>query len=387
MEQYQNKTRNFFNNFCNMQPGNPYDYNMKMDKETLLNKITASIMIEFHEHPLFSCYTPQRARNFQFWSCNQCGCNYNYNVPSFYCTACDYDFCQKCLMQCKLFTIQMYDYSKREFIDANMSQSQLNTNAHNHKMALIQIENYNQDDNYVIHCKSCKCDISNKAQFYYCSLCNFYICQNCFANPKNFNSAFNPYNPGQNYNPNQFSGNNIRNNGQNFNGFNGNQNNNYNNNGNYNNNNNNFNNNNNNGNQGYNNFPNNNNRKDFTNNSGAGGIDFGQNIFNNQINNSNNSNNNNNYGNNINNNQPFNNINNMQNNDVSNNSINSNKTNTSAIINNLVANNQNKIDNNQINNNIPNNNKDKTHQNEDDQIDTYLSGNQLQFKQNHQNNQ
>ena len=373
MEQYQNKTRNFFNNFCNMQPGNPYDYNMKMDKETLLNKITASIMIEFHEHPLFSCYTPQRARNFQFWSCNQCGCNYNYNVPSFYCTACDYDFCQKCLMQCKLFTIQMYDYSKREFINANMSQSQLNTNAHNHKMALIQIENYNQDDNYVIHCKSCKCDISNKAQFYYCSLCNFYICQNCFANPKNFNSAFNPYNPGQNYNPNQFSGNNIRNNGQNFNGFNGNQNNNYNNNGNYN--------------QGYNNFPNNNNRKDFTNNSGAGGIDFGQNIFNNQINNSNNSNNNNNYGNNINNNQPFNNINNMQNNDVSNNSINSNKTNTSAIINNLVANNPNKIDNNQINNNIPNNNKDKTHQNEDDQIDTYLSGNQLQFKQNHQNNQ
>ena len=220
----------------------------------------------------------------------------------------------------------------------------------------------------------------------YCSLCNFYICQNCFVNPKNFNSAFNPFNPGQNYNPNQFSGNNIRNNGQNFNGFNGNQNNNYNNNGNYNNNNN-FNNNNNNGNQGYNNFPNNNNRKDFTNNSGAGGIDFGQNIFNNQINNSNNSNNNNNYGNNINNNQPFNNINNMQNNDVSNNSINSNKTNTSAIINNLVANNPNKIDNNQINNNIPNNNKDKTHQNEDDQIDTYLSGNQLQYKQNHQNNQ
>ena len=375
MEQYQNKTHNFFNYFCNMQPGNPYDYNMKMDKETLLNKITASIMIEFHEHPLFSCYTPQRARNFQFWSCNQCGCNYNYNVPSFYCTACDYDFCQKCLMQCKLFTIQMYDYSKREFINANMSQSQLNTNAHNHKMALIQIENYNQDDNYVIHCKSCKCDISNKAQFYYCSLCNFYICQNCFGQRSNNN---NPYNQPQNF-PNQFQGNNLGNNPQIYNRVNNNQFNNINNNNNIQNN----------GSQEYNNNQGNNINNNYA-NSNIKNIN-GQNTGFNQINNNSNNNNNNfsniNNINNINNNntdgQNFNNINNnFPSSELPNQS--QNNTNTSEIINPLVMNSKN-TDNKQINNDKPSDNNNNIRQSEMEQVEDYLSGNQIQFNQNHQN--
>ena len=41
-------------------------------------------------------------------------CNYNFNIPSYYCTACDYDLCQKCLLQSQLFKIQIYDYSEEK---------------------------------------------------------------------------------------------------------------------------------------------------------------------------------------------------------------------------------------------------------------------------------
>ena len=43
------------------------------------------------------------------------------------------------------------------------------------------------------------------------------ICPNCFVNPKNINSAYNPLNQVQNYDPYLYPGGNIPNNFQNFN--------------------------------------------------------------------------------------------------------------------------------------------------------------------------
>lgn len=366
MEQYQSKTMSLYNIICQSQPGNYYEYNLKSDKETLLNRINSSIMIEFHAHPLFSCFTPQRANCSQYWTCFQCKCNYSYKVPSFYCTACNYDLCQKCLMQCKLFTIQMYDYSKNEYKNIDMNPNQLNTYAHNHCMTLIQPENYNTDGNYVIHCKSCRCDIKSKEYFYYCSLCNFYICQNCFNN--------NPYNQQQNF-PNQFQGNNLGNNPQIYNRVNNNQFNNINNNNNIQNN----------GSQEYNNNQGNNINNNYA-NSNIKNIN-GQNMGFNQINNNSNSNNNFSNINNINNNniagQNFNNINNnFPSSELPNQS--QNNTNTSDIINPLVMNSKN-TDNKQINNDKPGDNNNNIRQSEIEQVEDYLSGNQIQFNQNHQN--
>ena len=373
MEQYQRKTMNLYNIICQSQPGNYYEYNLKSDKETLLNRINSSIMIDFHGHPLFSCFTPQRANCSQYWTCFQCKCNYSYKVPSFYCTACNYDLCQKCLMQCKLFTIQMYDYSKNEYKNIDMNPNQLNTYAHNHCMTLIQPENYNTDGNYVIHCKSCRCDIKSKEYFYYCSLCNFYICQNCFNGQRSNNN--NPYNQQQNF-PNQFPGTNLGNNPQIYNRVNNNQFNNINN----------INNNNiqNNGSQEYNNNQGNNINNNYA-NSNIKNIN-GQNMGFNQINNNSNSNNNFSNINNINNNNNagpnFNNINNnFPSSELPNQS--QNNTNTSEIINPLVMNSKN-TDNKQINNDKPSDNNN-IRQSEIEQVEDYLSGNQIQFNQNHQN--
>ena len=353
-----NNLTNIFNGMNNFN-GN-IDYNFKDNTNTLLRRIDSSIMIPDHQHPLYSCFTPQRQRNSQSWACRKCRCNYTYNTPSFYCTACDFDLCQKCLLNYPLYQIQMYDYSLKENFNVVANPNHLNykKDIHDHIMALVQIENYN-NDTYTIHCRVRRCDIRNTEPFYYCSLCNFYVCQNCFRNSQvfqnnninnqtNFNNNMNQrpnnaFNPNYNNNMNQGSNNNYNGN-YNNNNMNQGPNNNYN--GNYNNNNFNMN---------YNNGNNNNNIQQPNQVSvGNNNIPYNNNINQNPINNNQNNNNNKQQPNQVsdNNNIPY------------NNNINQNP------INNFNNNNQPFIN---MNNNNDNN--------EQKNLDQYLSGNQLQENQ------
>ena len=313
MNRYNNKIQGIFNGFNQLQPGGMCDFNMKCDNGFLISRINSSIMIKFHQHPLYSCFSPLRANSTQFWTCNYCGSKYNYTVPSFYCTACDYDLCQKCLIQCQLYEIIMYDYSKNEFLNVTMTQNEGNNNlsVHNHRLALIKIEIYDPNNKYYIHCKACKGNIKNTDQFYYCSLCNFYLCEKCFIPDQNNN------NNNQNFNNLPFNGfpncnNNVNNQNYNNNAIN---NNNYNNtpinNNNNQRNNNNYNNNNQRNNNNYNNQMNNNNFNNYNNNNQMNNNNFNNNqMNNNNFNNNNQMNNNNNYNNQNNNNQNYGNQNN-----------------------------------------------------------------------------
>ena len=306
MNRYNNKMQGIINGFNQLQPGGMCDFNMKCDNGFLISRINSSIMIKFHQHPLYSCFSPLRANSSQFWTCNYCGSKYNYTVPSFYCTACDYDLCQKCLIQCQLYEIIMYDYSKNEFLNFTMTQNDGNYNlsVHNHRLALIKIEIYDPNNKYYIHCKACKGNIKNTDQFYYCSLCNFYLCEKCFIPDQNNN------NNNQNFNNLPFNGfpncnNNVNN--QNYNNNNAINNNNYNNTPINNNNNNNNQRNNNN----YNNQMNNNNFNNYNNNNQMNNNNYNNNqMNNNNFNNNNQMNNNNNYNNQNNNNQNYGNQNN-----------------------------------------------------------------------------
>ena len=403
MFHYKSKIQSIIDAFNSIQQGQICNFNIKSDDGLLLNRINSSIMIEAHDHPLYSCFTPNRANSSQCWTCNYCGYNYNFTVPSFYCTSCNYDLCQKCLIQFPLYKIHMYDYSKNEFLNFNITQGNNNLNVHNHRLALIKIENYNLNNKYYIHCRICRGNIANTDQFYYCSLCNFYVCQSCFNNkqqnncqtPQNSNNMQfngnqdvnnNMNNP--NYNNNPAFNNNINNNNNNFN--NNNYNNQFNNNNNNNNNNNQYSNNNNN--QYSNN--NNNNFNQINNNNN-------NNSFNNNQNNYNNNYNNNNYGNNgnFNNNQNFPgnqaNYNNQnypnQNNGNSINPSSNNNHNQNPSINSNINNNNNNSNNNSINNNMqnypPSNNNQNAVQNSIpnqsvnqsgfSNLDPYLSGRQM----------
>ena len=404
---YKSKIQSIIDAFNSIQQGQICNFNIKSDDGLLLNRINSSIMIETHDHPLYSCFTPNRANSSQCWTCNYCGYNYNFTVPSFYCTSCNYDLCQKCLIQFPLYKIHMYDYSKNEFLNFNITQGNNNLNVHNHRLALIKIENYNLNSKYYIHCRICRGNIANTDQFYYCSLCNFYVCQSCFNN-KQQNNCQTP----QNSNNMQFNGNQDVNNNMNNPNYNNNNpafNNNINNNNNFNNNNynNQFNNNNNNNNQ----YNNNNNQYSNNNNNNFNQINNNNNnnSFNNNQNNYNNNYNNNNYGNNgnFNNNQNFpgnqTNYNNQNNNNNNNqnypnqnngNSINpssNNNHNQNPSINSNINNNNNNSNNNSINNNMqnypPSNNNQNAVQNSIpnqsvnqsgfSNLDPYLSGRQM----------
>ena len=388
MNRYNNKIQPIFNGFNQLQPGGICDFNMKCDNGFLISRINSSIMIKFHQHPLYSCFSPLRANSSQFWTCNLCGSKYNYTVPSFYCTACDYDLCQKCLIQCQLYEIIMYDYSKNEFLNFTMTQNDGNYNlsVHNHRLALIKIEIYDPNNKYYIHCKACKGNIKNTDQFYYCSLCNFYLCEKCFIPDQNNN------NNNQNFNNLPFNGfpncnNNVNNQNYNNNAIN---NNNYNNtpinNNNNQRNNNNYNNNNQRNNNNYNNQMNNNNFNNYNNNNQMNNNNFNNNqMNNNNFNNNNQMNNNNNYNNQNNNNQnygnqnngsginpgSFNNFNqNFQNNPNNNNNFNSSNISSNSNQNIPQVNNNSQVGNS-LNQNQSNNASNFSN------LDPYLTGQQM----------
>ena len=344
------------NNLSQVAPNNnqPYNFNLHTDPNLLLYLINTSIVVPDHNHPLYSCFTPEKQQFSNFWTCKKCQCKYVNNVPSFYCTACDYDLCQKCILALQVYQIQRYNYSMNINFNFNCNPNHRNykPNIHNHAMALINIENYNNPP-YILHCKKCSRDIISSECFYYCSLCNFYICQQCFniQQSKNMAPIYNfrgiPNNQNSNYNPN-----NNQNNMQGFNN-NNNPNNNQNNMPVFNNNNNPNNNQNNMPNFNNNNNPNNNqnNMPNFNNNNNPNNNQNNMQVFNNNNNPNNNQNNMPNFNNNNNQNnmQGFNNKINLINVKGSNNSINNHSNNNNQGINNNMHQGGLNINNNNIN--------------------------------------
>ena len=169
--------------------------NKRSDTSLLLSTIKGSIIIDSHAHPLFCCFTPEREAYSKIWTCKNCGNNYTFDIPSFYCTYCDYDFCQNCLMKLPLSKIKISNRQNKYEVYININHPNYKPNLDRHPLALIRLENYLYNDKMFIRCKKvigkdnegkniyCRKNIQlTKDNFYYCSLCSTYICQDCFKN-------------------------------------------------------------------------------------------------------------------------------------------------------------------------------------------------------------
>ena len=151
------------------------------DMQNILCLINLPIVVPCHnQHPLINCKTPGRAEISQSWKCNNCMNDYSYNVPSFYCTACDYDLCQKCLLSLSAFMIAVYNYQL-----GNMYASQQFTNMslyfpkiHNHP--IVKIIKEPSFSEIQLKCNFCYKALLKNEAFHYCTLCNFCVCVNCF---------------------------------------------------------------------------------------------------------------------------------------------------------------------------------------------------------------
>ena len=176
----QNKKKYIQTNFNNM--------------TNILSLINLPIIVPYHnKHPLINCKTPGRNTGNNCWRCDNCSTNYSLDVPTFYCTACDFDLCQKCLLSLNAFMIAIYNYSKgniylsQQFDNAKYYEPKL----HNHPIVRILREPTFTE--VYLKCNMCLKDIQKDEEFYFCSLCNYCICVNCYQNGKKDDLINNEY--------------------------------------------------------------------------------------------------------------------------------------------------------------------------------------------------
>ena len=164
--------------------------NLKVNKanNNLTSLINFSVIINVHEHPLQLCYPLARKNYGTGWTCDKCSTSFTYDEPSFYCTFCDLDICQKCIGEFRFNEINIYDttsnnYKYEQRISNGNFQWQKSSPFHNHLLTYIQ-----RGNNSSWICDKCSKKFQSKDPSFYCSLCDFDICQTCFNN----NNSNNP---------------------------------------------------------------------------------------------------------------------------------------------------------------------------------------------------
>ena len=153
----------------------------------ILSLINLPIIVPYHaEHPLINCKTPGRIdEKFNFWECDSCKAQYSYDVPTFFCTACDFDICQKCILSLGAFWIIIYNYNLGNLCETQINEESpytrknLEKKIHHHPIIkIIREPSYYENKT---KCNLCFKDIQNNDEFYFCSLCNYCICLNCYG--------------------------------------------------------------------------------------------------------------------------------------------------------------------------------------------------------------
>jgi rubrerythrin len=176
---YENKIWSFYCTNCD------YDICLLCSKKYIpsyefINNI--NIKIDDHEHFLVYMLTNRD------WICNLCNKSYPNFVPTFYCTKCDYDVCKKCMSK-------LSDEKKFPLFLAGVRESVtikfINDTSHQHPLMYCITSRFSNGITKWV-CKKCFKTYKNRWSFY-CSVCNYDLCYNCYINSKvnNSNQYFN----------------------------------------------------------------------------------------------------------------------------------------------------------------------------------------------------
>ena len=115
-----------------------------------------------HPHPLTLLIIYKK----EDFICSQCNKNYQWRQSSYYCSECDYHICYSCKLK-----------------EKKGSYYQLSCYWHKHVLTPCKVCNYSK-----YKCTHCGLDIINK-ECHFCTLCNYYLCLNCFEKYKdNYNN-------------------------------------------------------------------------------------------------------------------------------------------------------------------------------------------------------
>lgn len=178
---FQNNNNPILNNMMGQNMLNISNNGNNQRDFSMTSNIITSILIKEHKHPLVYCYQIDRKNRGITWLCNKCSSQYNWDAPSFCCTYCDFDICRTCLGKYQLDEIRVNDpcsnYDKN-LLEPTKAQISLGKkyNFHNHLLTLIKRFN-----SYIFwRCDKCLRNFKNDDLSYYCSLCDYDICPDCF---------------------------------------------------------------------------------------------------------------------------------------------------------------------------------------------------------------
>ena len=179
-------SQNIQQTMMNMEQSRNYIHTNFNNMTNILSLINLPIIVPYHaEHPLINCKTPGRIdEKYNFWGCDSCKNRYTYDVPTFFCTACDFDICQKCILSLGAFWIIIYNYESGNLCKAQINESSSYAMQHLHKKIhqhpIVKIIREPSHYEKKMRCNLCIKEIQKDEEFYYCSLCNYCVCLNCF---------------------------------------------------------------------------------------------------------------------------------------------------------------------------------------------------------------
>ena len=128
------------------------------------------IKIGMHKHRLVYMITNRN------WICNICRNNYSNFIPTYYCTKCDYDVCRKCM---KVIS----DEKKYPLIDEGNREDNtikiVQKFCHRHPL-IYCITSRNEKTRTTWICNECKKNYSENEWSFYCSLCDYDLCYDCY---------------------------------------------------------------------------------------------------------------------------------------------------------------------------------------------------------------
>ena len=112
------------------------------------------------------------------WICNICKEDYENDVPTFYCSICDYDVCKSCMRT-------RSDEPKYPLDNDGDRESHkikiINNYCHKHPL-IYSITSRNAKKETTWTCNECKTSYENNEWSFYCSSCDYDLCYDCYCN-------------------------------------------------------------------------------------------------------------------------------------------------------------------------------------------------------------
>ena len=105
------------------------------------------------------------------WNCNLCSSSKSENIPKYYCSFCDYNLCDKCIGEEKLYPLKQYCHEQTKLKSFKFP-------FHEHKLIYCRTSRH-KDKLTPWTCDICDTTHSDKIWSFYCTYCDYDLCLNC----------------------------------------------------------------------------------------------------------------------------------------------------------------------------------------------------------------